>query len=177
MVFAASLLSPNVGLVIWLTVVFLALLLILRKYAWGPITSALSEREETIATSMNRAEEALAESKRLQESNKQARREAEQEARKLIQEAKEDADRHREQAIQRTREELAVLQEQAQEEIERDKERAQQKLYAEMVDLMVGMVEKVLPKTLDASQQRALVTRFTDELGINGSTQPSSYKA
>ena len=82
MYLAADLLNANPGLIVWIAVVFTGFVLLLRKFAWGPIVSALEEREQTIANSINRAEAALAESKRLQESNTQARRKAEQEQQK-----------------------------------------------------------------------------------------------
>ena len=40
--FAASLLSPDAGLIVWIGITFLALLLLLRRFAWGPITTALN---------------------------------------------------------------------------------------------------------------------------------------
>lgn len=177
MALAADLLSANTGLVIWLTVVFLALLLLLRRYAWGPITTALSEREETIAASINRAEEALAESKRLQETNQQARREAERDAQRLLREAREEAQRIRDQEMQRTREEIAASREQAQEEIERDKERALQELRSEVADLAILAAGKVLQENLDTPRQRALVDNFIDGLTTTGRNQQPPYQA
>jgi len=164
MLLGASLLSANVGLIVWLSIVFLTTLLILRKYAWGPITSALSEREATIATSLNRAEEALSESKRLQEQNAQAKRKAEQEAQKLLRDAREEAQVIRDQEAQRTQEEIALIREQAKQEIERDKQRALQSLRKEVADLAILAAEKVLQENLDGARQHALIDRFIDGL-------------
>jgi len=164
MLLGASLLSANVGLIVWLSIVFLITLLILRKYAWGPITSALSEREEKIATSLNRAEEALTESRKLKEQNAQAKREVEQEAQKIIREAREEAQAIRDQETQRTREEIAVIREQAQQEIERDKQRALQSLRGEVADLALLVAEKVLQENLDDSRQHSLIDQFIDDL-------------
>ncbi|HIP31867.1 MAG TPA: F0F1 ATP synthase subunit B, partial [Crocinitomicaceae bacterium] len=45
----------SVGLFFWQTVLFLALLFLLRKYAWKPILNAVNEREEKIADSLELA--------------------------------------------------------------------------------------------------------------------------
>ena len=66
---AGGLLSANAGLAFWLGIAFLLLLVLLWKFAWGPILSALTERESTIEESMTRAERALAEAKQLQADN------------------------------------------------------------------------------------------------------------
>ncbi len=174
MLLGASLLSANVGLIVWLSVVFLMTLLILRKYAWRPITSALSEREETIATSLNRAQEALAESKRLQEQNAQVTREAEQEAQKFLREAREEAQLIRDQEVQRTREEIALMREQAQQEIERDKQRALQSLRSEVANLVILATERVIQENLDDSRQHALIDKFIDDLTAKEQAQRQS---
>ena len=164
---AANLLSPDVGLVFWLAVVFGALLWILRRYAWGPITAALEEREQTITASISRAEKALERSKQLQQSNERARHEAEQEARDLLRTAREEAERVRSQKVQRTREEISQLRAQALDEIDRDKERALQSLRAEVADLAILAAEKILQENLDAQRQRGLVDSFIDGLSKN----------
>ncbi|MDE2826581.1 MAG: F0F1 ATP synthase subunit B [Bacteroidota bacterium] len=171
MLLAADLLSANVGLIVWWGLVFLALLLLLRRYAWGPITSALTEREETIASSLNRAEAALEESKRLQESNAQARRENELQAQRLLREAREEAQQLREREVLRTREEISALRNQAQEDIARDKEKALQALRSEVADLAILAAEKVLQENLDGSRQRVLVDRFIDDLSAQKHNQ------
>ena len=164
MYFAVDLLSPNQGLVIWLALVFGALLWLLKRYAWGPITSALEEREQTIADSIGRAEAALAESQRLQESNEQAQRTAEQEAQRLMREAREEADQLRAAEVQSIREEIAEMRSQAQEQIARDKDSALQALRSEVADLAIMAAEKILQEKLDASSNQKLVTHFIDNL-------------
>lgn len=150
MYLAADLLSANPGLVVWVTIVFAGFLLLLKKFAWGPIVAALEEREQTIASSINRAEAALAESQRLQASNEQARREAEQEAQQLLRKAREEAEALRAQEVKRTREEIGALRAQAQDEIAREKDSALQELRGEVADLAILAAERILGDHLDA---------------------------
>ena len=55
-----DLLTPSFGLIIWTLLAFVIVLLVLRKFAWGPILSALNEREKTIADSLREEGEARA---------------------------------------------------------------------------------------------------------------------
>jgi F-type H+-transporting ATPase subunit b len=167
MILAADLLAPNFGLVIWITLVFLALLFVLRRYAWGPITSALEDRERTIDESIQRAEQALAEARQLQADNERARREAELDAQRLLRAAREQADHLRHEEVQKTREQIQQMRDQAQAEIEREKDTALDALRAEVADLAIQAAEKILQENLDAPRQRRLVENFIDELPKN----------
>ncbi|MFB3133574.1 MAG: F0F1 ATP synthase subunit B [Rhodothermales bacterium] len=166
-ILAADLLDPNFGLVIWLAIVFSILLFILKRYAWGPITSALEDRERNIDESIQRAEKALAEAKQLQADNQRARREAEQEAQRLLRAAREEAERLRGEEVQKTREQIQHLRDQAQAEIEREKDSALDALRAEVADLAIQAAEIILQENLDAPRQRRLVANFIDELPKN----------
>jgi F-type H+-transporting ATPase subunit b len=55
-----ELLTPNIGLVFWMSLAFLVVLFVLRKFAWSGIISALKEREDFIERSLKSAEEAKA---------------------------------------------------------------------------------------------------------------------
>ena len=167
MLLASSLLSPHVGLIFWTLVVFGLLLLLLRKFAWGPIVGALDQREQTIESSINRAEAALAEARQMQADNDAARREAERERQAILRAATEEADRRRAEEIEKTKAELARLQTQVRAEIEREKQQALTELRSEVADLAIGAAEKILRENLDDDRQRRLVDRFISDLPQN----------
>ena len=164
---AANLLNANVGLAIWLAIAFFLLMIVLAKYAWGPITAALAERENTIEESMTRAERALAEAKQLQADNEAARRDAERQAQTILREAKEQADAQRTADLDKTRNELARMQETARADIEREKQQALSELRSEVAALAVGAAEKILGREVDANAQSMLVDDFIAELPTN----------
>lgn len=166
-VFAASLLSPDAGLIVWIGITFLLLLVLLRKFAWGPITSALSQRETTIAESIAQAEKALAEAKQLQADNTKARREAEAQAQAILREAREEAERLRGEEVDKTRSQIQQMQDAAQAEIAREKQSALDSLRAEVADLAVQAAEKILRANLDADRQKKIVSDFLGDLSKN----------
>lgn len=166
-IIAQNLLSPDWGLAFWIAVIFGLLLIVLRRYAWGPITSAMEEREQTIDASIQRAEEALKEARQIQADNQRARREAEQEAQRILREAREEAEKLRSEEEAQTRERIRQMQEQAQAEIEREKQSALDDLRAEVADLAIQAAEKILGESLNEQRQRRLVDDFIDELPRN----------
>ncbi len=162
-----DLLAPNAGLVFWTALTFGIVLFLLRRYAWGPISKALEEREENISNSIDRAEKALAEAKQVQADNQKARREAEREAQRILREAREAAESLREDEVDKTREKIRKMQEQAQAEIEREKQGALEELREEVADLAIQAASKILKEDVDGDRQRRLVASFIDDLPKN----------
>lgn len=166
-ILAADLLAPNVGLIFWTLVVFLILLALLKKTAWGPITASLEQREKSIDDSIHRAEQALAEARQIQADNERARREAEQDAQRILREARETAEKLRAEEVDRTRAQISHMQQQAQQEIEQEKRGALAALRSEVADLAVQAAEKILRENLDPARQRHIIDSFIDELPEN----------
>ncbi len=166
-VLAANLLAPDAGLIVWITITFAVLLFLLKKFAWGPITSARATREDTIRESMEQAERALAEAKQLQSDNTKARREAEAQAQSIIREARDESERLRTEEVDKTRDQIHQLQETAQAEIEREKENALNSLRQEVADLAIQAAEAILRENLDADRQKKIVEDFLGDLSKN----------
>lgn len=164
---AAGLLSPNVGLAVWLLIAFGLLFLLLSKFAFPAIIGGLKEREQTIEESMTRAERALAEAKQLQADNETARRDAERQAQAILREARETAEAQRAADVEKTRTEIARLQEAARADIEREKQQALAELRSEVSGLAIGAAEKILRENLDPARQAALVDQFLADLPKN----------
>ena len=82
----------SIGLFVWQTVLFLALLFLLRKYAWKPILSAVEEREEGIKSALDAADNAKKEMEALNADNERILREAKAERDSILKEAREIKD-------------------------------------------------------------------------------------
>ncbi len=79
----------SIGLFFWQTVLFLALLFLLRKYAWKPILNALNDREEGIKNALDSAEKARQEMENLNADNERILKEARTERETMLKEARE----------------------------------------------------------------------------------------
>ena len=161
------LLDPKLGLFVFTLLVFGIVAFILGKFAWGPITQALANREKTIDESIKRAETALAEARQVSEDNERARRDAEADAQKVLREAREAAESLRGAEVEKTRAQIREMQEAARAEIEREKQGALDELRAEVADLAIKAAEKLIVENMDDAKNRKLVEGFINDLNGN----------
>ena len=87
-----ELLTPNIGLVFWMSLAFLIVLFVLRKFAWSGILKALKEREEFIERSLKSAEDAKAQMSTLKAENENLLAQARAEREAILKEAKDMVD-------------------------------------------------------------------------------------
>ena len=64
-VLAAGIMELNPGLTLWTAITFLVLIVVLGKFAWGPIVKMLDERERTIREAIDQAKKERAEAERM----------------------------------------------------------------------------------------------------------------
>ena len=159
-----ALLTPAFGTVVWSTIAFLVVLFLLRKMAWGPILTALKEREESIATALNEADKARSEMSSLQADNERLLQEARVERDSMLREAREMADKLVADAKGKAKEETAREVESAREAIATERKAAVAELKSEVAKLSVSIAEQLIRAELaDAGKQEALVSKLMDE--------------
>ncbi|RGM73663.1 ATP synthase F0 subunit B [Streptococcus ilei] len=144
---------------------FLLLIFLVKKYAWGNITSILDARAEKITNDIDEAEAARKKAEELA-----AKREAElagsrQEATTILETAKETAEKNKAHILSEANQEALRLKEKAQQEIAHNKEEALNSIKGDVADLTVNLASKLLSQQLDAEGQRQLIDRYLDELG------------
>jgi F-type H+-transporting ATPase subunit b len=115
-------LELNPGLIFWTIVTFIAVLAILSRVAWKPLMHALTSREEQIRTSLQQAEEAHAEAKKLLEENKRQLAQAEALAQQAMREGREMGERLKTEIVEKANAGARSMVEQAKEEIRRERE-------------------------------------------------------
>src|SRR5210317_229551 len=114
----------SIGLFIWQSVLFIALLFLLRKYAWKPILNAVNEREEGIKNALQSAENAKKEMENLQADNQKLLKEARIEREAMLKEARDIKNKMVEDAKDEARAEASKLIAQAQAAIHTEKKAA-----------------------------------------------------
>ncbi len=155
------------GLFFWLSFIFIALLLLLRKYAWTPILKTINERETLIKESLMSAEKAREEMGKLQESNKQMLKEAKLEREKILKEARAISDKMIDEAKGVAKVEASKIVKQAQETIAADKNKAIKELKDEVASLSLSIAEKVVTTELeDKKKQENLIEKILKESEI-----------
>src|SRR5207249_6032916 len=110
MLAANALLKITPGLMIWTLVCFFITFWILKRYAFGPIQQALDERRERIRRSIEDAEAARNEARRLLEEHRALIGKARGQAEEILTEARRVADAQRERVKARSEEHTSELQ-------------------------------------------------------------------
>lgn len=148
----------SVGLFFWQTVLFIALLLLLRKYAWKPILNAVNEREESINDSLKAAERARAEMKTLQSDNERILNEARVERERIVKEANDVKNKIVGEATEKAKAEADKIMDNAKASIEAEKLKAMSQIKEQVAELSVEIAEKLLRKELaEGNKQQALI--------------------
>jgi F-type H+-transporting ATPase subunit b len=157
---APNLLSPSYGLMFWTLVIFVVLLVVLAKFAFGPITASVEARERALEEAINAAKRDREEAAQLLAEHRAALDASRGEAQKLIAEAREAAERVRAELVEQAHAEQASMLARARAEIEGEKASAIAELRREAVELAIAGASKVIEKNLDDAANRQLVERF-----------------
>jgi len=163
--------SVNLGLSVWTTFVFLTVLGILWKFAWGPILGMVQAREDGIQGTLDRAANERDEAAKLLAEHRQQMADARRQAQQMIAEGKEAGERVRQGIEEKARIEGDAMIERARESIEREKDAALDELRKEAVDLALAAAARLLQESLDEEKDRELIMGFIDDLSSGGGAQ------
>lgn len=163
-----ELLTPAVGLLFWMVLVFGILVIILRMTAWKPILNGLKEREQQIQSALDLAEKTRAEMAKLQADNEKLLAEARAERDSILKAAKESADRVIAEAKDKAQVEGKRIIEDAREAINNERASIVSQMKKEIVTLSLEIAEKVVRKELgDKTSQEKLVSDLVKEANLN----------
>ncbi|HKK76339.1 MAG TPA: F0F1 ATP synthase subunit B [Saprospiraceae bacterium] len=159
---------PDVGIVFWTTLIFLIVLFVLAKYAFGPIQKALKKRELDIQNSLDQANQAREEIAELQSKNEQLLKQAQEERTKILKEAKETKDAIIKEAKDKARDEAQKIVATAQQEIINMKQSVLVEAKNELGTMAIDIAEKVLRQKLAGDKdQEKLVQSLVKEIKFN----------
>lgn len=155
---------PESGLVIWMLIAFTIVFVVLAKFGWPVILKSLKNREERIASSLKKADEAMAALSGLEQKGKDIVAQAEAEQVKLLGETKVLKNKMIEEAKAEAAAEAEKMLAGAREQIAHEKEAAIAQLQAEVAKLSVQIAEKVLRRELsDEKSQRAYIESLLNQ--------------
>jgi len=160
-----NLFAGDLGNAIWTAVIFVVLLLVLKKFAWGPLLEGLQQREQFIRESLERAKaDREAAEARLAEYTEKLR-EAREEASGIVDEGRRDAEVLKQKLEADAREEADRIVERARREIELAKRTAMQEIYSVAGRLATGAASKIVRRELNATDHQRLIDESIRELG------------
>jgi F-type H+-transporting ATPase subunit b len=155
-----ELVTPAIGLIFWTTVVFTLLVLLLKKFAWKPILSAVDERNQSIKNSLAEAEKARNEMSELTANNEKIIAQAKVDRDVILKEARDMKNEIISEAKDKASKEAEKLVSTAKEQILNEKMKAITELKNHVADLSIEMAEKILSSELsDVAKQKELVKK------------------
>ena len=144
---------------------FLLLIFLVKKYAWGNISSILDERAEKISSDIDGAEEARKKAEELASKREAELAGSRTEAKTIIENAKETAEKSKADILAEAKLEAGRLKERANQEIAQNKAEALQSVKGDVADLTISLAEKILSKNLDSQAHKELIDQYIDQLG------------
>ena len=144
---------------------FLLLIFLVKKYAWGNISSILDERAEKISSDIDGAEEARKKAEELASKREAELAGSRTEAKTIIENAKETAEKSKSDILAEAKLEAGRLKEKANQEIEQNKAEALQSVKGEVADLTVSLAGKIISQNLDGHAHKELIDQYIDQLG------------
>jgi F-type H+-transporting ATPase subunit b len=163
-----QLINPGFGLVFWMTLIFLIVLFILKKYAWKPILESLKEREDSIENALRSAEEAKKEMAKMQAKNEELLKQAREEKDALLADARNMKEKIIAEAREKANQEAKNIMESAREQIEMEKQATLSEIKNLIAAYSIEIAEKVLREELsDKKKQQGYVNKLLKEIQLN----------
>ncbi|MGX7073889.1 F0F1 ATP synthase subunit B [Falseniella ignava] len=144
---------------------FLLLIFLVKKYAWGNITSILDERAEKISSDIDGAEAARKKAEELASKREAELAGSRTEAKTIIENARETAEKSKADILAEAKLEAGRLKEKANQEIAQNKAEALQSVKGEVADLTISLAGKIISQNLDRHAHKELIDQYIDQLG------------
>lgn len=160
--------KPDLGLILWTTLIFILFWVIIGKLAFGPIKDALKKRETDIQNALDQARKAREEMANLKAENEELLAQAREERAKILKEAKEAKERIIAEAKIKAKEEAKKIVSDAKEQIENQKMAAMVEIKNTVGNMALEIAEKVLKKQLQGNaEQEQFVKTLVDDIKLN----------
>ena len=159
-----GLLDPHAGLMFWTLLIFVALWLLLRKYAFPAIFAAVEAREKALEDAIAAAKRDREEAAKLLEDHRRQIDAARADAQRLIAEGAKTGEKIRTEMIEVARHQQQEILERARQEIGAERDRAIAELRREAVELAIKGASKVIERNLDDETNRKIVEEFLGDL-------------
>ena len=163
-----ELVTPGIGLIFWTSVVFIILIILLKKFAWKPILEAVEKRSNSIEEALNASEKAKAELTELNEEKDKLRKQALADRDALLKEAAATKAKIVSDAKAQAKQETEIILTNAREVIKNEKMAAITELKNQVALLSLDIAEKIVKEQLTSSdKQKALVDNLVKDVNLN----------
>jgi F-type H+-transporting ATPase subunit b len=168
----AAVLTPQIGTIFWTFVTFIALVILLGRFAWKPLLGAIDAREQSIRDSFDEAKKNRDEAESMVGEHRELLAAARRERAEAVEQGKRDAEKVKSEMLDEAKAQRARVLEETQGQIDAGLRKAHSELRATAVDLAIQAAEKLLSRNLDDATQRRLVEEHLAELERSSGDSP-----
>jgi F-type H+-transporting ATPase subunit b len=163
-----ELIKPDFGLLFWMVVSFLSVLFILGKYAWKPILKMLGDREQTIEEALSSAKKAREEVANMKAENEKLLNQARAERDQMLRDARDTRDSIVGEARNKAQQEANKILAQAREAINTEKLSAIAELKNQVAAMSIEIAEKILRQELSSyDKQKVVIENLVKDINLN----------
>jgi F-type H+-transporting ATPase subunit b len=170
----STLITPTTGLMIWTLVTFVIVLIVLRKFAFGPIQRLIDARRQAIVADLDAAQAAREEAQASLAEYRRQLAEARKEANKIVEDARRFGEERRAATVAELEAEKARLMQQTREEIQSETRQALNAIKQQVADLTLAATEKVVRAQLNEAEQRRLIDEALADVDLSTLVPPDS---
>ncbi|WP_101842386.1 F0F1 ATP synthase subunit B [Halobacillus sp. Marseille-P3879] len=144
---------------------FIILLVLLKKFAWGPLLTMMKDREDYIANEIETAEKSREEAALQQREAAEELKKTRQDAQSIMEEARKTAAQQERDIVESAKKEAERIKVSARQEIEQERDKAVQTLKDQVASMSVMIASKVIEKELSEKDQQELINQYINEAG------------
>lgn len=160
----SSLFGGSIWTAVWSLLIFVLLLVVLGKFAWGPIVKVLQEREERIATALADSETKRADAMKLLDQYRAQLEQSQAESARLLQQTQAEAEKVRKSIVDQARTEADDARKRAVEQIQATKNEAVAALFTHAADVATQVAGQILHREVCAEDHARLIEQTLSEM-------------
>ena len=168
---------PKLPQLLTTAVGFVFFVMILGKFAWGPILNVLDERRGKVEDDYASAEKNLADAEQLKGEFESKLADIKAIEREKVQEAVKRGEELADGIVTKARTNADDTKQKAAQDIELEAHKAQIELRDSVVTMAIGAAEKVIGERLDDDLHRKLINEFIDNLNPDGTPDGGATNA
>ncbi|WP_462270283.1 F0F1 ATP synthase subunit B [Ligilactobacillus agilis] len=146
-------------------VLFIILMALIKKFAWGPATEMMEKRATKIATDIDAAEESRKKAENLAQKREEALQASRTEASEIINRAKQNGEQQKATIVSAAHDEVVTMKANAKKDIQQERQEALASVKNDVAELSIEIASKIIQKELSAADQKALVDSYIEGLG------------
>jgi F-type H+-transporting ATPase subunit b len=160
-----SLLDANPGLFIWTLITFTVVMLILKAFAWKPITTALDQRSQRIEGDLEQAESIRKEAEASLDSYKKKLEGLREEGAQIVAEARQEAERLREEILAQAQRDADDIRARGKRDLDLAKDAALADFHRQVTDISISVAGRILGRELKSADHARLIEESIGKLG------------